>query len=149
MNIIHRSPFNTDFGSDLNTLFQRLSESKDQSNVATSEWSPHVDIKEDAKQFTITADVPGVAPQDIDITMENGVLTLKGQREAQQSEEAKDGSYSRIERHSGSFYRRFSLPDTANSEDVHAKTKHGVLTICIPKQAQKVARKISISTEDA
>ncbi len=149
MNIIRRNPFSADFGHELNTLFQCLSDTRDQSNVATSEWSPHVDIKEEAKQFTIIADIPGVTPENIDITMEDGVLTLQGKRESQHSEQSKDGSYSRIERSSGSFYRRFSLPDTANSEAVHAKTKHGVLTITIPKQAQKTARKISISAEDA
>ena len=86
----------------------------DQSHVVTSHWRPAVDIKEEANRFVIMADLPGVDPGDIEITMENGVLSIKGERKSEIRDE-KEG-YKRVERVSGTFYRRFSLPDSADAE---------------------------------
>ena len=112
------------------------------SNIATADWVPAVDIRETDKAFIITADVPGVDPKDIEVNMENGVLTIRGERK-EEKEEEKEG-YKRIERVRGTFYRRFTLPDTADAEKISARSKNGVLEITIPKQEKVQPRKITV-----
>lgn len=115
-------------------------------SVATAQWAPAVDIKEESDRFVLHADIPGVKPEEIDINMEDGVLTIKGEKESETKSE-KDG-YKRVERSCGSFYRRFSLPDTADAEAIVAKSKHGVLEVVIPKRESVKPKKISVSSED-
>jgi HSP20 family protein len=112
------------------------------SSVVTSDWTPAVDIKESDNAFTIVADIPGVDAKDIEVHMENGMLTIKGERESEKKEE-KEG-YKRVERSYGSFYRRFTMPDTANPDKIAAKSKNGVLEITIPKHEKVQPRKISV-----
>ena len=119
-------------------------EADDQSNVVTSQWQPRVDIKEEPKRFVIAADIPGVDPKDIEIHMDKGVLTLKGERSAETRTE--DGKFTRVERVHGSFHRRFALPDTADAEQISATGKHGVLEIVIPKKAEAAPRRIAINS---
>jgi HSP20 family protein len=114
------------------------------SHIATSQWVPTVDIKENEKQFTITADIPGVEPKDIDVSMENGMLTIKGERKTEIKD--KENGYRRVERTYGSFHRRFSLPETADGEHVSAKGKHGVLEITVAKRESSKARKIEVKS---
>ena len=117
---------------------------EDGSNVATSHWTPAVDIREDAERFVITADVPGIDPEDIEVTMENGVLTIKGERKLEARGEG-DNGYRRVERVYGSFYRRFTLPDTADAEAISASGRHGVLEVAIPKRAALQPKRIAVS----
>ena len=114
----------------------------DASNVVTSAWRPAVDIKEEADRFVILADVPGVDPKDIEITAENGVLTVRGERKAE-TEEEREG-FRRVERIRGTFYRRFSLPDTADTDAIKARGKDGVLEITVPKHEKVQPRKITV-----
>ena len=114
------------------------------SNVATSSWMPLVDIKEEPDRFLIKADIPGVKPEDIEVTMENGALTIRGERSAEKEE--KKESYHRIERSRGSFYRRFAMPDSADADHIKAQGKDGVLEIEIPKRAVLKARKIEVKS---
>lgn len=136
--------------SMLNQLRQemdRMFESRpdaDHGNIATSDWAPAVDIKEEAGQFIIKADIPGVDPKDIEVHMENGVITIKGERESENKEERE--GYKRIERSRGSFYRRFGLPDTADADKISATSHHGVLEISIPKKARTEPRKITVKS---
>lgn len=116
----------------------------DSSNVVVSHWRPAVDIKEEDKQFVIRADIPGVDPKDIEITMEAGILTIKGERTLEKEEES-DG-YKRIERARGTFYRRFSLPDTADAEKIEARGKDGVLEIVLPKHEKVQPRRITVNS---
>lgn len=116
----------------------------DYSNVVTSHWRPAVDIKEEQDRFLITADLPGVDPKDIDITMERGILSIKGERSSESKQE-EDG-YTRVERVSGAFYRRFSLPDTADAERIEATGKDGVLTIVLPKHENVQPRRIEVKS---
>ena len=117
---------------------------EDGSNVVTSRWTPAVDIKENSEQFVITADIPGVEPKDIEVTMENGVLTIKGERRLE-ARDGGDNGYRRVERAYGSFYRRFTLPDTADAEAIAASGKHGVLEVVIPKRAALQPKRIAVS----
>ena len=117
---------------------------EDGSNVATSRWTPAVDVREDAERFVITADVPGVDPEDIEVTMESGVLTIKGERKLEAKDEGGNG-YRRVERVYGNFYRRFTLPDTADAEAISANGRHGVLEVVIPKRAALQPKRIAVS----
>ena len=131
------------FHRDLDQMFARSGdESNGDSAIATSAWVPTVDIKEDPQHFLIEADIPGVNPKDIEITMENGVLTIKGERKVESQDDGKN--YKRVERMHGSFYRRFSLPDTADSDKISANGKDGVLQITIPKRALVQPRRINV-----
>lgn len=113
-------------------------------SIATAEWAPAVDIKEEIDKFVLHADIPGVKPEEIDVSMEDGVLTIKGEKKTEAKTEQE--GYKRVERTYGSFYRRFSLPDTANPDEISAKSTHGVLEIVIPKREAVKPRKINVST---
>lgn len=113
--------------------------------AATAEWTPAVDIKEEADRYVLWADLPGVSPDAIDIMMENGILTLKGQR-ATEATNRREG-LKRVERVFGGFYRRFSLPDTANADGISARCVNGVLEISIPKKAAVQPKKIVVTGE--
>ena len=116
--------------------------SNDDSAVVTGRWLPAVDIREEENQFLIQADLPGIEPKDVEITMDKNVLTLKGERH-QETEEGKNG-YRRVERAYGTFYRRFSLPETADAERIQARSDNGVLSISIPKQEKAQPRRITV-----
>ena len=130
----------------LNRLQRELEQGPAEGSTATAEWAPAVDIKEDADKFVLHADIPGVKPEEIDISMEAGVLTIKGEKNTEATTEKEN--YKRVERTYGSFYRRFSLPDTANAEAISAASKNGVLVITIPKQEAVQPKKISVSSVD-
>lgn len=142
--IRYNNPWNliNDLQRDLyrNPEHDRLNE--DNASAATANWAPSVDISEDEKAFTLQADIPGVAPKNIDISMEKGVLTIKGERS---SEDVAEGeNFSRVERKSGQFYRHFTLPDSADADKIEAKSEHGVLTVTIPKQEVTASHKIEV-----
>lgn len=111
--------------------------------AATAEWTPAVDIKEEADRYILWADLPGVSPEAIEIMMENGILTLKGERETE-AKNRREG-LKRVERVFGTFYRRFSLPDTADAEGISARSANGVLEISIPKKAAVQPKKIIVT----
>jgi len=116
-----------------------------ESTAATAEWTPAVDIKEEADRYVLMADLPGVNPEAIDVTMESGILTLKGERDTE-AKSRREG-YKRIERAYGTFYRRFSLPDSADAAGITARCSNGVLVIVIPKKSTVQPRKIVVSGE--
>jgi HSP20 family protein len=131
--------------SDLDRLFGRqFANGDDESTGAVSDWLPAVDVQETKDAFVLTADLPGVDPKDIDITMESGVLTLRGRRENEVRKE--ENGYRRIERSSGEFFRRFALPDTADADAISAKSAHGVVTVTIGKKAEVQPRRIQVKT---
>lgn len=117
----------------------------DENGQSVADWVPAVDIVEEEGRFLLRADVPGVKPEDIDVSMENGILSLSGQRQQESSEES--GGVRRIERISGRFYRRFTLPDTANAEKISAKSSNGILEVIIPKQPAVQARRITVESK--
>ena len=126
---------------EVNKLFDRnVLSDKDMSNITTSQWAPNIDIKEEADKFIILADLPGVDPKEIDIAMENNALVIKGERKLEDREEQKN--YSRIERFSGTFYRRFVLPNNVDHPMIKANSKHGVLEIIIPKKESETPKKL-------
>jgi HSP20 family protein len=114
----------------------------DDTGTSVADWVPAVDIVEEKERFVLKADLPGVRPDNIDVKMDDGVLSLSGERTHENSSEI-DG-LRRVERASGKFYRRFSLPDTANAEEISAKSADGILEISIPKVPQIQARRITV-----
>lgn len=114
------------------------------SNVVTADWVPVVDIKEEKDKFLLHADLPGVPRDAIDITMEDGVLSIRGERRLEEAGE--DGEYKRVERAHGVFYRRFSLPDTADPEGIRARCNEGVLEVVIPKRESVQPRRIEVGS---
>ncbi len=114
----------------------------DKSDVVTGQWAPRVDIRDEASRFLILADIPGVDPKDIEVSMDKGVLTLKGERSASVVQE--NERYTRAERSHGVFHRRFALPDSADAEGIKASGRHGVLEISIPKRPESTPRRITI-----
>jgi HSP20 family protein len=129
---------------DLERIFNAPGEGVDDSRSSVVEWLPAVDIKEEDKQFVLHADLPGVEPKDIEITMEKGQLTIRGRRDTE-SRDDKNG-YRRVERVNGEFFRRFSLPDTADAQAIKAKVVNGVLEVVIPKQEAVLPRRINVAS---
>jgi len=146
MNLTQRNPWSVfnQLDRQFNGLLRQIDNpgSNDDSAVVTGRWLPAVDIREEENQFLIQADLPGIEPKDVEITMDKNVLTLKGERH-QETEEGKNG-YRRVERTYGTFYRRFSLPETADAERIQARSDNGVLTISIPKQEKAQPRRITV-----
>ena len=99
-----------------------------------SHWAPSVDIREGEEQFELVADIPGIKPEDVEVTVDRNVLAIKGERRYGHSDSQK--GYQRMERASGAFYRRFTLPDSIDADRVAARGEHGVLTITLPKKAK-------------
>jgi len=149
MSIIRYSPWDlvNQLQQDLNRVIDSRrveGASEDTSNVVTAQWAPSVDIKEEPDRFVLLVDVPGVKPEDIELTMDQGVLTIRGERHIERTE-GEGTSFQRVERMHGSFYRRFSLPDSANAEGIEARGEHGVLQVSIPKHVRVQPRRISVS----
>ncbi len=147
MNLIHYEPWTglRTLRDDMNRFLSGTLNGEDGSSVVTSRWAPAVDIKEEDDRFVIHADVPGVDPKDIEITLDNGTLTIRGERKLETQKEG-DNGYRRVERVHGTFYRRFSLPDTVDPEKVQAKGKDGVLEVVIPKQAAVQPKRIQVGS---
>jgi HSP20 family protein len=112
---------------------------------AGAQWLPQVDIREESDRFVIRADLPGVDPQDIEVQMDKGVLSIQGERKADAV--AEGAHYTRVERRNGSFNRRFALPDSADADGIVASGRNGVLEISIPKKPQATPRRIRVGVE--
>lgn len=107
-----------------------------------SSWTPSVDIKEEDERYVLYADLPGIDPADIEVTAENGVLSIKGERAERQDEDRRQ--LKRVERARGIFYRRFALPDSADPDRIQASGRNGVLEVSIPKHERVQPRKIQV-----
>lgn len=119
-----------------------LGETAEDAPSASVSWIPHVDIREEAERFVVVADLPGVEAKDIGVTAEKGVLAVRGERRSEKKSTA-DG-YERVERATGTFLRRFTLPESADAEAIKASHVNGVLEISIPKRPQEQPRRISV-----
>lgn len=137
-----------DFATEINRLMENALSNHsrtDNSSLANVSWVPSVDIRETEHEFLIHADLPGVHKDDIHINMEKNVLTIKGERKSENKTE--ENGFRRVERTYGSFGRCFTLPDTADNENIKAKMKDGVLDVSIPKVKAGQKQKIKIDVE--
>jgi len=108
-------------------------------------WTPSVDIIEKDDSWVFKAELPEVNPDDVHVTVEEGILSIKGSRKFE--EEVSEGNYTRFERHYGSFERRFSLPSGIDSENITANYRHGVLTLSVPKKEEAKPKPIKIEVK--
>jgi HSP20 family protein len=125
----------------VNSLFRDFSEGE--SALTTASFIPAVDIYEDDKKVVLKLEVPGIEEKDLDISVENHTLTVKGERKLEKEE--KEQNFHRIERRYGSFYRAFTLPNTVDTENVDAKYESGVLKLELKKKPEAQPRQIKVN----
>ena len=145
---IRREPFN-DFGSiaktiqDLNRTFSGgLPRFFNDEGFVKGNWNPAVDVYQDQNGIVLQADLPGIKAGDFDLSIENNVLTLKGERKFEKKSD--EGNYHRVERSYGSFTRNFTLPSTVDVEQVAADFKDGVLSVTLPRREETKPRQIQV-----
>jgi len=126
---------------DLNRLADRRGITRDDHSTV-ADWVPAVDILEEEDRFLLRADVPGVVPGDINVSMDSGVLNIAGERLAETRDEST--GVQRVERATGRFFRHFTLPETADAERITAKCSNGILEVSIPKLPEIQARRIAV-----
>jgi len=147
MALIHWEPvreLNT-IQSEMNRLFNSLLDTPapDNGGTAARRWIPPMDLVETEEDFVLRVDLPGLSEQDVNVELENNVLTVSGERKAEH-EERKEGYY-RVERASGVFQRSLTLPDGVNPDGVKASFERGVLEVRVPKPEERKPRKVAIS----
>jgi HSP20 family protein len=129
--------------SNLSRIFDdRFFPAPEAPSYDATEWAPRVDIFEEELNFVVTADIPGVDASAIELTLDKNILTIKGSRNSVSTTE-EDG-YKRRERFTGDFVRQFTLPETADNNNITAKTNNGVLSVTIPKTAESQPRSIEV-----
>jgi HSP20 family protein len=128
----------------INRLFEGASNrSSDEGNLTT--WAPAVDIFETEHNLVVKTDLPDVKPEELDIRVENNILTIRGERKFEKK--VNESNYLRVERSYGSFSRSFSLSNTVNTESIQAEYKNGVLTLSIPKREEAKPKQIKVHVE--
>ena len=135
---------------DLDTLFDSLfntpSVMSNSEESLNAQWAPSVDIKETPKEYKVLAELPGVNPKDIKVSLDKNILTIQGEKTV--SEEKDDSNWHRVERFSGSFCRRFTMPSNIDSDKIKAKTKHGILELTIPKIEKSEAKFVNVESDE-
>ena len=147
MPMIRYNPFGTeteDFPAGLR-LFQD-SLSRLFSEPASRPWAPAVDIYETENELVLKADLPDMNEEDLDIRVENNMLTVRGERKFETT--VKEDKYLRVERSYGAFSRSFSLPSTVDTEKIKAEYKNGVLTVELPKRAESKPKQVKINVNN-
>jgi HSP20 family protein len=122
--------------------FQTLRKNGDKELMTVAEWAPAVDITEDDKEYLVTAELPQVRKENVKVTVENGILSISGERKFEKEEKGK--KYHRIERSFGSFLRSFDLPDDADASKVDAKFSDGILNVHVAKSESAQPKQIEI-----
>jgi HSP20 family protein len=145
MNNLRRNyyPVYKDMGSIIDDFLK--TQNKDAS-FGEGKWAPAVDIREDKERFLVIADLPGVDKENMHISLEKNILTLKGSRSYEQRDNQE--GFSRVERSLGQFHRQFTLPQIADESQISAKYKNGILEISIPKKEQAMEKRIDVQIED-
>ena len=131
---------------EVNRLFTgNIGRSYEDEGIARGSWNPSVDIYENKEQIVLEAELAGMNRQDFELTIENNVITLRGERRFEKKEETEN--YHRVERAYGSFSRSFTLPNTVTGEGATADYRNGVLRVTLPKREETKARRIEIKTD--
>lgn len=150
MTITRYDPFRDlrNLQEEVNRLFTgNVGRTFDDEGIARGAWSPSVDIYENKDQIVLEAELPGMNREDFDLTVENNVITLRGERRFEKKEDT--DNYHRVERAYGSFTRSFTLPNTVTGEGAIADYRNGVLRVTLPKREETKARRIEIKGESA
>src|ERR1700735_4470756 len=148
MSIVKYGPFadTEEFPTGLRLFQDSINRLLSEDGLRTRPWAPPVDIVETENELMLKADVPGVELKDIDIQLENGTLTVKGERKLDKEE--KNKGFHRMERSYGSFVRIFTVPDTVDSEHVKAGYDAGVLSITLPKKEVAKPKTIKVQVSN-
>jgi len=125
----------------MNSLFGNMAENE--GPLTTANFVPAVDVYEDEKKVVLKLEVPGIEEKDLDVSVENNVLTVKGERKFEKEE--KEENFHRIERRYGSFYRAFTLPTTVDTEHIDAKYEAGVLKLELKKKPEAQPKQIKVN----
>ena len=146
MHIVHHRqwPRQVARQQQINQLFERILDNRAPDAATEATWAPRVDVREEAGRFVILADLPGVDPDQIEVQMDKGVLSISGQRSPTVGA-SESSHYARTERQQGSFRRKFALPDSADADGIAASGRNGVLEISIPKKAEASPRRIQVA----
>ncbi|MGK2942683.1 MAG: Hsp20/alpha crystallin family protein [Immundisolibacter sp.] len=147
MSIVRQQPYGllSELQREMDRLFSASPLREDgAASLASGDWQPAVDVREDAERYVLLVDLPGVKPDAVDINLEQGVLTISGERPAIPADEV--SGYRRAERARGRFVRRFSVPESVDVEQVAARAEDGVLQVSIPKLAKVMARRIQVNS---
>ena len=151
MTITRFTPFNdvAVLQNRLNSIFNDFARPQEtgSENLSAGAFVPAVDIYEDTQKLALSIEVPGIKPEDVDVRVENNTLTVRGERTF--ANEQKEENFRRIERRFGSFVRSFMLPQTVDTEQVSARSEHGVLVIELPKKAAAQPKQIKVNTTTA
>jgi len=150
MSIVRYDPFRDlrTLQDEVNRLFStNLTRAFGDEGIARGAWNPSVDIYENKDQIVLEAELPGMNREDFDLTVENNVITLRGERRFEKKDDG--DNYHRVERSYGSFTRSFTLPQTVSAEGAQAEYRNGVLRVTLPKREEVKARRIEISGESA
>jgi len=127
----------------VNRLFEAPFAGRHGEGSSLTSWAPAVDIYETENELVIKADLPDINEKDLDVRVENNMLTIRGERKFEQK--VKEENYLRIERTYGTFSRSFSLPTTVSTESIQAEYKNGVLTVQLPKRAESKPRQVKVN----
>jgi HSP20 family protein len=131
---------------EVNRLFTgNVGRTFDDEGIARGSWNPSVDIYENKEQIVLEAELPGMNREDFDLSIENNVVTLRGERRFEKKDDT--DNYHRVERAYGSFTRSFTLPNTVTAEGATADYRNGVLRVTIPKREETKARRIEVKGE--
>jgi HSP20 family protein len=130
------------FRREMEDLFDRFVGDDTGNGQAVAAWAPRVDIEETDKEFQVKADLPGVDPKDVDVQVQDNVLTVRGSKEEKKEEKKKN--FHRVERFSGQFYRAIALPAGADADKMTATSANGTITITVPKKAEVQPKKIAV-----
>src|SRR5205814_5744038 len=133
-----------DLQNRLSTFFGRtpMRRGNGKENITLPEWTPLADITEDDREYVIKAELPELKREDVKVTVENGVLTISGERKFEKEEKKK--KYHRVERAYGSFVRSFALPDLAEGDRIKAEFKNGMLMVHVPKSEKARTKQIEV-----
>ena len=148
MTITRYDPFRDlrNIQEEVNRLFTgNVGRTFDDEGMARGSWNPSVDIYENKDQIVLEAELPGMNREDFDLSIENNVITLRGERRFEKKEDA--DNYHRVERAYGSFTRSFTLPNSVSGEGANAEYRNGVLRVTIPKREETKARRIEVKGE--
>jgi HSP20 family protein len=145
MSITRWDPFQnlTSLQQQVNRLFDTSFPGRRSDNSALTAWAPTVDIYETENELVLKADLPDIDEKDLDVQVENNMLTIRGERKFDQK--VKEDNYLRIERTYGAFSRSFGLPNTVNTEAIKAGYKNGVLTIELPKRVEAKPKQVKVN----
>lgn len=144
MNITNWQPFR-DMDEMINRMVPALTRWRGESNGDSLEWAPMADISETDKEFLVRAELSGVKREDVKVTVEDGMLTLSGERKREH--EDKSEKFHGLERYVGGFSRTFYLPESADLNSVHAESKDGTLTVHIPKLPSAAPKRIEVKVQ--